>query len=74
MNCKCEVVCEGCENNERDSDSNTRARYKSVAFYHHTDSEVDGEVQGRPRDCANVGWMSGDCSGSMSKGEMMSAD
>ena len=33
-----------------------------------------GRYKGRPRDCANVGWMSGDCSGSMSKGEMMSAD
>jgi hypothetical protein len=48
MNCECQVVCEGCENNERDSDSNTRARYTSVAFYHHTDNEVDGEVQGAP--------------------------
>lgn len=44
-NCECQMIGEGCENNERDSDSSIRVRDMPVAFYHHTGNEVDGEVQ-----------------------------
>ena len=70
-----EIEREGCENNERYSDSNTRVRDVSVTFYHHTDNGVDGEVQGMPSQlCKCGGGMSVDCGGSRDEREMRSAD
>ena len=47
-NCEYRMMHEGCKNNERDSDSNTRVRDLSITFYHHKVNKVDGEVQGTP--------------------------
>ena len=47
------MMCEGCENNERYSYSKL-VREMSFTFYHHTDDNVDEEVQGVHGDDANV--------------------
>lgn len=57
-NCECQVMCKGCENNERYSYSRL-VREISFTFYHRTDNNVDEEVQGVHGDDANVG---GGCS------------
>lgn len=52
-NCECQIMHEGCENNERDSYSNARETCQSPSTT--ADNKFDGEVQGGPGDYANVG-------------------
>lgn len=36
-NCECQMMRKGCENNEKDSDSDTRVRDLSATFFHLTE-------------------------------------